>query len=226
LTFTGVWVRIPGGDKMKTVKFMEIDGHNRVLAVERRLADPEGTMRAIAAALNIPSENDLLARPDFEQLVEQYAVYPEASTEEVVYEDDDAAVVDLETKLKILEDRQILDLAGEIIPDLRGTKYHIKTGDVWAEGEITAIGIAVPAGAVLPEDLTGGQRNEIAAQTEEARIAGLSPEERAAEKLARLDALADEADHLGRRAAIQGNTFDAASWYQEHKTPIEEKYAS
>jgi hypothetical protein len=37
--------------------------------------------------------------------------------------------------------------------------------------------------------------------------------------------MADEADRQERRAKIQGKDFDAAVWYQEHKAPIEAKYA-
>jgi hypothetical protein len=176
-------------------------------------------------ALNI-SEDDLLGRKDLEQLVEQYSVFPDPIPGEAVFQDDDVQVKALERNFAALADNQFLDLGGELIPDWRGTEYHLKVDDTWTVVKITEAGVSIPEGAIISGDLTDDQRAEIAAQAETARIAALTPEARAAEKQDRLDALADEADHLSRRAQIQGTDFNAATWYQEHKAPIEEKYAS
>jgi hypothetical protein len=77
----------------------------------------------------------------------------------------------------------------------------------------------------LPADLTEAQRTEIAAQKEAKRIAALTPEAKETEKEARLDAAADEADRLERRAKIQGKDFDTAAYYAEKQSEIEAKYA-
>jgi len=53
----------------------------------------------------------------------------------------------------------------------------------------------------------------------------MTPEEKAAAKQAALDALADEADRLDRRAKIQQQAFDPVAWYREHSSTIEEKYS-
>jgi hypothetical protein len=174
------------------------------------------------------SEDELFAREDFEQLVEQHVVFSSPVAGEALFEDDDSGVIALQAAFKSLGEtqNQFLDFSGAVIPDWRGTKYHLKAGGIWTEVEIADVGIAVPEGAVFPDALTEEQRKEIAEQREAARIAALSPEARAAELSARLEDLADKADQLERRAHIQGKEFDPKSWYQEHKGLIEEKYAS
>jgi hypothetical protein len=207
---------------MKSVRFSVTNGYNVVYGVSLVSIDPEETRIAISAALKIPVD-DVPFLENLNQLIEQYAAYPQPGPGELHVNDDEGASV--ESSLAMLGKHEKLTLEGEIIPDWVGTKYHLKTGDTWTEAEITTIGEALPGGAVLPDDLTTEQRAEIAAQKEVERIAALDPDAKEAEKQAQLDALADEADKLSRRAAIQGKDFDAAAWYQERQGSIEEKYA-
>jgi hypothetical protein len=137
----------------------------------------------------------------------------------------DEEAAPLEAKFAALQEHEKLTLQGSVIPDCRGVEYWKKTGGKWVKAKIEDIGVSLPAGSVLPEALTEAQRSEIADQENAARIAALSPEKKAAEKQAALDALADEADRLERRARIQGGDFDAVAWYGEHKTSVEAKYA-
>jgi hypothetical protein len=136
-----------------------------------------------------------------------------------------AEETDLAPKWAALQEHEALTLAGEIIPDWRGTEYRLKTAGTWAKDTLEHIGEALPAGAVLPDALTEAQRAEITGQEEAARVAALTPEAKAAEKQAALDAAADEAGRLSRRAAIQGAAFDTAAYYAEKRAAIEEKYA-
>ncbi|MDR1287993.1 MAG: hypothetical protein LBK08_10325 [Treponema sp.] len=137
----------------------------------------------------------------------------------------DEEAAPLEAKLAALKEHEKLTLEGEVIPDYRGVEYWQKTGGVWVKTKIEDIGIGLPGDAILPGSLSEAVLTEIAAQEEAARIAGLTPEQKAAGKQASLDALADEAARLEKRAQIQGNDFDAAAWYGEHKTAVEAKYA-
>jgi hypothetical protein len=156
-------------------------------------------------------------------LYEKVAVYfPVQNGEKIL---SPAEELDLAEKWAALGEHEALTLAGEIIPDNRGREYHLKTAGVWAKAKIEHIGEALPEGAVLPDDLTTEQRTEIAGQEEAGRIAGLTAEQKAAEKQARLDAAADEADRLSRRAAIQGTVFNAADYYAEKQAEIEARYA-
>jgi hypothetical protein len=208
---------------MKSKRFFTKNGYDIVYGVSPVLIDPEETKNAIAQALGIsPSEVPALTE-SLDNLTRLHAVYPDPGPGEIHISDDAGSEVEL--RLAALEEHTKLTLEDEVIPDWEGTKYHLKTDGVWAEEEITDVGVSLPEGAVLPEDLTKEQHEEIAAQKDAERIAALDPEKKAEELRVRLESLADEADRLSRRAAIQGTDFDAAAWYQEHKAPVELKYA-
>jgi hypothetical protein len=137
-----------------------------------------------------------------------------------------AEEADLVPKWAALGKHEALTLTGDVIPFMQGAEYWEKDEetDRWAKTKIAVVGEALPDGAILPDSLTPGQRAEIAAQDESDRIAALNPEAKEAEKNARLDEAADEADRLSRRALIQGKSFDAAAWYAEKQDGIEAKY--
>jgi hypothetical protein len=213
---------------MKSVRFSEIDGYKVVYGVLHQSIDPEETRSAIANELKIPLD-DVVEQENLDQLIEQYGIYHKPEPGELYVTDEKGSEID--AQFQALKEHELLTLKDEaipkceIIPDWKGTKYHLKIDDIWAEGEITVIGTSMPEGSILPDDLTEAQRKEITEQKESARVAALEPEEREKELKARLIALADEADYLSRRAHIQGEEFDPVVWYQEHKAPIEAKYA-
>jgi hypothetical protein len=208
---------------MKSIRFFKIKNYDVIYGVSPVLINPEETKIAISQALDI-SPDEVLALENLDGLTEQYAVYPQPGPDELHVSDDEGT--EIESKLASLEEHTRLTVQDEVVSDWIGVKYHLKVNGAWTEAEITDIGETPPEGFVLPEDLTKEQREEIAAQKETGRIAALTPEARAEELQARLDALADEADRLARRAQIQGKAFDAAAWYQENKSPVELKYAS
>jgi hypothetical protein len=143
-----------------------------------------------------------------------------------VYSDPGFDTRALEEAFLSLGENETLTADGEVIPDFRGVEYWEKTSGRWEKLKIELADVPLPAGAVLPDDLTPEQRQEIGAQQEADRIATLTPEQRDAELEARLDALADEASQLEKRAQIQGKPFDAAAWYQEKSPEITAKYAA
>jgi hypothetical protein len=206
---------------MKSKRFFTKNGYNIVYGVYPVLHDPEATKLAISQALGIFPEEVVSLEKSLDSLAGKYAVYPEPAPGELHVSDDEGT--ETEQKLAALKEHTCLTLEDKVIPNFVGTKYHIKFDDTWTEEEITDVGVSLPAGAVLPDDLTEAQQSEIAVQKEAERIASLDPEAKAAEKRARLAALADR---LSRRAQIQGKAFDAAAWYREHKEPVELKYAS
>jgi hypothetical protein len=130
-----------------------------------------------------------------------------------------------------LQGHAALTLEGEIIPDWRGTEYHIKTAGTWAKAKAEHIGEALPGGAVPSDALTDAQRSEIAAQAEAERVAALAPEERAAEKQARIKAVIREAVTRKQEADLEAEVngtpaeFDPVTWVRERKNEIEAKYA-
>jgi hypothetical protein len=157
------------------------------------------------------------------ELYEKNAVYFGVNTGEKLL--NPAEEADLTAKFSALEEHEALTLAGEIIPDNRGVEYWKKTNGAWTKLKIEKLGIPLPAGAVLQDALKDSDKAEIAAQKEAARIAALDADARTAEKQSRLDALADEADRLSRRAVIQGKAFDPAAWYAEKQAETEAVYA-
>jgi hypothetical protein len=95
--------------------------------------------------------------------------------------DDEAAMVIQEKLAGKGNNQQLLD-SGEYIADFRGVEYWVKKkSGVWGKGTVGAIGVSLPAGAVLPDHLTDGQQREIEDQREAERVAALTPEQRAEE---------------------------------------------
>jgi hypothetical protein len=202
--------------------FQQIGPYKVFLGTAKPSIAPKETEEAIAKALNIPADQ-VAYLEELDQLILQYAVYPPIGEGRMTVSPEEAAALD--AKHKVLGEHERLTVEGQVIPDWVGSEYYRKDGAVWTKGKVEAIGAPLPEGAVLIPDLTAEQNQEIAAQHESVRISALSNEEKAKEKKNRLDALADEADRLERRAKIQGEEFDAVAWYQEHKAPIEAKYA-
>ena len=82
-----------------------------------------------------------------------------------------------------------------------------------------------PSGAVLQENLSGEQQQEIAAQQAAEQIAALTPEQRAEELRRRLYVLAREALAKAEEAELLGETFDKQAWLQPKKEELERLYA-
>jgi hypothetical protein len=187
--------------------------------------NPPATEAVVRQAIKT---NPALAETNQRTLWDTYAVYSEDFGER------GRAI----TEAQYAEHKKLLDKLGkhqlltddlQIIPDFRDVEYWLQQGGRWAKTKMgkdeNQIGQPLPNGAFLEEDLSPEAKEAIAVQNEADRIAALTPEAKQAEKAARLDSLADEADRQERRAKIQGKDFDAAVWSQEHKAPIEAKYA-
>jgi hypothetical protein len=196
--------------------FTIINGFEVVLEARERTADPAETEKYIIQ--HFPD-----AKPEeLEQLFEQNKQYAPLQSSEKSLPDNTCC--EFMARLKSLGEHEKLITDGTTIPDYRGTEYWIKSGR-WSKDKISDIGVSIPEGGILDADLTPDQRKEISDEQEGDRIAALTPEQKAAEKQSRLDALADEADRLERRAHIQGNEFDAVAWYNEKTPEVEAKYA-
>ncbi|MFP3041908.1 hypothetical protein LQZ19_08810 [Treponema primitia] len=137
--------------------------------------------------------------------------------------DEEAAA--LQAQFDALGEHEKLTVTGETIPDWHGVEYWSKIHEVWIKVAVDLPGRPLPEGAILPDDLSVAQHDEINAQTERDRIAALTPAQRAAAKQNALDALADEGTRLERRNQIQRKPFDAVAWYEEKAPAIEAKYA-
>jgi hypothetical protein len=209
---------------MKVKYFSHIDGYDVFIRISEPTVDPEETKRAIQK--KYPGlELAALNSGDIQNLFLDNAVYSQPGPGAEFIED--SVAMEFESRTGNLGEKKLLSADGAvIIPDYRGIEYWQKQGDFWQKNKIEQLGVSLPEGAVLNKDLTSDQLKEIAAQAEEAQIAALTTEEKAAEKQKALDNLADEVARMEKRAQIQNKPFDAVAWYEEHKMPIETKYAS
>ncbi|MDR0758645.1 MAG: hypothetical protein LBF74_00835 [Treponema sp.] len=203
-------------------------------AATKRVANPNADITTEESRWNIAKNSLTLKEQELKpvteaietariRLYEEAAVYCLPGTGQKILSEAEEA--DLIAKWAELQPHEALTMEGEVIPDYRGTEYHLKTAGVWSKVKIEDIGVPLPEGVVLPDDLTPTQREEIAAQQEADRLAALTPEQRETEKQGRLDTVADEADRLFRRSQIQGREFDTAAYYAEKSAEIEAKYA-
>ena len=215
---------------MKVIGFIEIDEYKIFSSANEVSADPEATKAKIAEKLGIDID-DVPYLDNYEELFEENKEPFGPGANQVNMEDSDAAP--LIEKSKELKEHQKLLLSGEIIPYFVGTDYYRKVNGKWEKRKIERAGES-PDG-LLKEELTQEQLEEIRTQEAEAqkirvleeerrRICSMSTEERSENLKQELDALADEAAKLEKRAQIQGNDFNPISWYQERSAAVREKY--
>jgi hypothetical protein len=212
------------GITMYIAKHQTVGAYSIYAGIYERSADTEATKRQIAEALDIPIES-VMNRDDIAELFDQYATYPELGPGEKYVTEEEKAT--LESLVAGLGEHEKLSFDLDVIQDWRGTKYHLKTGDTWAEEEITEIGESLPESAILPENLTPEQRKEIADQKEAERIAALSPEARAKEEIAKLKAEISARDWRVNKATRLKKDLDVlypgeTAWYLETIARINE----
>jgi hypothetical protein len=209
---------------MKIKYFNHIDGYDILTQISNPSIDPEATKNAVRQKYS-GLELAAFKPSDMQNLFLNNAVYsPPGPGAEVV---EDSIATELSSKMSRLGKNRRLSADGTaIIPDYRNVEYWRNEDGYWQKTKVEKLGVDLPKGAVLDEDLTPDQRSEIATQGDKARIAALTAKEREAEKQGALAALADEAARLEKRAQIQGGSFDATAWYREHKGSIETRYMS
>jgi len=203
---------------MKTIYKEKIGEKTYIRFITDTTPDREATLKKIEPLITPETTEEELENLINDNL-EPAKYGPEAELIE------DGVAEQLQQKLDAMGKYQQLLDNGEYDPDYRGVEYWVQKSGKWEKDKIEEIGIKLPAGAVLPESLTQKQQVEIASQQEAQRIAGLTTEEKVAEKQVALNNLADEADKLDRRAKIQQQIFDPIIWYREQAGAIEAKYA-
>jgi hypothetical protein len=162
------------------VQLITTIGDKRIIrAIEDAAYDVEATRKQIAPMLT-PG----MTKPEIDQLFMANVVYAKPGPEGELIGDAAANVV--REKLNAKGPHRALLDTGAYIDDYRGVEYWIKESGQWLKGVIEQIGATLPAGAVLQNDLTEEQRQEVAEQQEAERVAALTPEQRIAEIKARL----------------------------------------
>ena len=180
--------------------------------------DVEETKRKIADMIT-PE----MTEEDAQQLYMDNLIYAKVGDEGELI-DDHLGEQD-QKKLDEAGEHRLLLESGEYISDYLGTEYWIKKSGKWLQERIEGIGIALPKGAVLQEDIAAWQQAEISAQQEAERIAALPPGEKEEEKKARLHALAREAIQKAEEAELLEEAFDKLSWLKPKRAEVEALYA-
>jgi len=201
------------------VRFKEkIGEHTIVRFIADAVWDSEKTKRKIAPILK-PG----MPKKTIKQLYMDNLVPADYGFVADVIEDGEAAMQQI--KLADKGKDQLLLVSNEYIADNRGVEYHIKKSGVWKKEQIEELGVSLPKGGVLKEDLTKEQQIEISVQREEERIAALTPEQASEEKNRSLHAAAREALMKAEEADLLGEIFDKQAWLLPKKIEIEKKYA-
>ena len=136
--------------------------------------------------------------PESEELFNELAVDLKYGPEYKIFSDEEGN--SLEMKLKELNEHEKLASDGSIIPYWKGTEYWL-CNEKWAKEKIDKIGAMLPEEAILEDALTQDQRKEIFDQQEEERIAGLTPEQRAKERIAVLKRKLADTDYVAVKIA-------------------------
>jgi hypothetical protein len=206
---------------MKILNIAIIDGYEIVTGVSLPAVDPEATRNKVSFIL---SENpDLKNIKTAEALYAENVVFALCGPAQRAVEDQEGDV--FQAALENLGGHEKLLSSGEPVDDWRNAEYWVKN-QAWEKQKIEQLGEKVPANGVLPENLTAPQQREIHEEQDLKRIAGLTLDERAAEKQERLNAAKREATLLKSDAEIAGEEFDASAWFQAGKAEIEAKYGN
>jgi len=205
---------------MKTITFVEIENYQIIVGIENAASDPEETRATVEAI--IAKNPDILNKKTRDKLLEENKVPARLGDGQKNVDDEEGE------RLKCIFDNlksyERLKLSGEAILDQRNTEYWIKQTNTWNKQIIERIGETFPQNAVLPENLSESQQQEIAEQNERTRLANLTPQQRAEEWATAVQAIKREVRNLKEEAEIAGESFDAQGEYRLRKAKIDEKY--
>jgi hypothetical protein len=205
---------------MRTITFVEVENYQVIASINTASPDPEETNTKVNAV--IAKNPDILLRKTREELLTENVVFARLGQGQKNVDDNEGKK--LEGIFDKLGENEKLLLSGEIITDLRNTEYWIKQSGVWNKQKIERLSETLPPKAVLPEKLSQIQQSEIAEQTEAARLANLTPDQKTEEKEAALTVAKQEVRRLKEEAEISDEPFDAKAEYQLRKAKIEKKY--
>ena len=203
---------------MKTKYLEKINGQTLVRFISEATPDNEATKVKIAKLIT-----DTMTDKEIENLFEKNLIYAKVGDEAELINDQTAAQI--QKKLDGMSKNQQLLNNGEYIADYRGVEYWIKKSGSWKQEKIEELGLNLPKGSVLQEDLSKEQQDEIFLQKDAERIAALSVEEKEEEKKAKLYALARVANQKAEDAELLGEVFDKTAWLQPQKVELEQLYA-
>ncbi len=166
-------------------------------------------------------------REDEKQLLRDNPVFFECNAGEFLFDADKTS--ELMGKYLAKEENSQIDIDGGIIDDYRGKIVWNKENGSWGSFVIEELGVSIGdlAGDIIDSDLTDSQRQEIQAQQEQERIAGLSAEDKQNEIDSAIDSAVEAAALMKTKLEIQEQTGalkTSRDWYKERVIEINSKY--
>jgi hypothetical protein len=185
----------------------------------------------LACESDVAGISSLLAEPvrlrdaAVKKLVDENTVYFQPGELEMLDKENKSA--ELIPLFLARTDREQIQIDGIIVPDFRGVRVFIP--GTWTDRVISKLGDKPGAHEIAEQDLTDDHRSEIAAVKESARLAKLTPDEKAAEVKMILDGLASQAAARKDEQIIKGESTDIAlrnaqAWYREQEAGVRSKY--
>ena len=206
---------------MYTIKTTEIDGYCIITCISVTTPDPEETQKQVEAI--IAASPEILSEKTRDELLNENSFPSRPGSGQINMDDTEGN--NLHDIFEKLGPHEKLQISGDTIADWRNTEYWINQSGTWEKKKIELLGETLPHGAVLPDELSQTQPQEISEQTEMERIANLSPEQKTQEKEAAIAAAKREVRFMKEEADIADEPFDAKAEYQARKAAIENKYA-
>ena len=219
----------------KNIKVVqESDLTNQQIDILQKYQDSKNFNKSEVAKLrnDLPGLNDSLNKKRI-QLIEENAVYQETAKNQIditknQYDDYKIKLISIRQYYNDTKKRRFLVSTGDIIDDNRGRVVWEKD-DKWKKRTLRFLSDVKESLEIWETELTEEQRQEIAIQVENDRIAALSPEDKEAEKNVMIEAalkqsvqMRNELEILNESDALQ----TAQDWYNAEVLVIEERYSS
>jgi hypothetical protein len=172
-------------------------------------------MISIKKQLEIKSREKLRENPVYFELRKNEIIKPESEINE------------LESKFRSKTNNQQLKPDGSFVDDFRGVSCHKKSNGKWKKTEIKKIGVKIPVGGKIDDELTDLEKTEIEEQNELSRLAEMTIEEKSNEKQSALDSLLEKSIKMRSGLEIQADPdalTTTQAWYGSEVTKIETKY--
>lgn len=134
---------------------------------------------------------------------------------------------ELAGKLSALKPREVLSKSGEVIVDNRGRTYWKKGAKAWMVDAITELGATPKQGYAERGELSADDKKSLDNHIDTLRIAGLTSQDREAEKTDKLAKLDTESVSHRSLLEIKGTEkpLEATqTWYETKKAELETKY--
>lgn len=152
-------------------------------------------------------------------------VYFEPRKNEIVKTDEE--IFDIESKFNAKKLNEQINTVGAIVDDFRGFDYSKKVSGKWKRNKITKLGVKIPAGSKLDQDLTTTEKEEVGLQVEIDRLSLMSAEEKTAEKQQAIDTALNDSIQMRSGLEIKSDPkalTKSQAWYATKVAEIEEKY--